>query len=98
MDERSIPEVSLDARLSTRKEFDAPQRAVLADYGIETVGDLLGATRGLTDLGGLRAIRSDLPVAAVSLRATLPESVLESFAHDDTPMPSTGWISGEPER
>lgn len=87
-----------DAPLADRGSFDDDQLEALSDYGIETLGDLLGATRGLTDLEGLRTIRSDLAAGAVALRATLPDELLERFALDDPPMPATGWIPGEPGR
>ncbi len=87
-----------DRPLAEGSLFGEAQLAALADYGIETVGELLGATRGLTDLEGLRAIRAGLVADAIALRATLPEALLDRFALDETPMPSTGWIPGDPRR
>lgn len=87
-----------DAPLAERESFDGTQLEALSDFGIETLGELLGATRGLTDLEGLRAIRPGLAAAAVALRGSLPDALLERFALDDTPMPATGWLPGEPGR
>ncbi len=96
--EQNAREDRLDASLDGFADLDPAQLAALVDYGIETLGDLLGATRGLTDLEGLRAIRADLPVAAVSLRRTLSDDLLDPFTHDREAMPPMGWIPEEPDR
>jgi len=82
----------LDQVIEDRPEFTPAQRDALRDYGIETVGDLLGATRGLTQLEPLRAIRADLAITAVGLRVALSEELLEPFVRDDAPFPAMGWI------
>lgn len=85
-----------DASLGTLSGLDDAQLETLAAHGVETIGDLLGLTRGLTEVDDLDVLRGGLGDAVKALQGSLPDELLDHHANDDEPFPPTGWIPEEP--
>jgi len=85
----------LDQMLSTFGLLNPDQLSALSDYGIATVGDLLGATFGLTECARLDEVLPSMSDAVKSFVEVIPPELTAQFV-ERQPLPGpTGLIEEE---
>lgn len=84
-----------DSPLRVAEGLTEPDLRLFAEYGFETLGDLLGATCGLTEIEWLRDAHDGAFERAVALRESLPQALLDHHAETPAPMPPMGWFPEE---
>ena len=85
----------LEDRLDGLDVFTPRQLEILLDYGVATLGDLLGATRGLSEADRLDAVEPGLGAAAQSLAERIPEAILTEYRDYQAPSRPMGWLPEE---
>lgn len=76
--------------LAELNHFTQDQLNALGEYAITTVGELLGATKGLRSIINLNAVLEGLGNSCANLRDQLPGDLIAKY-EADSPMPATGY-------
>lgn len=84
-----------DSSLAETEAFAEEHLSLLREYGLETVGDLLGATLGLTHVDWLRDVHDGLVERTNALRANLPKPLLDLHTQEQPPLSPMGWFPEE---